>query len=111
MMPKGNKIFLLEIVCCCLLTLPALAQPIAPSMDPLKPSLTPTDPNAKKTPLQIPDLPYKPQNLPIDSQLPQNDNENGDDTGNIAKGLDWSKVPFIPSKSPSFKPAPDPAFD
>lgn len=53
-------------------------------------------------------LPYTPQGI---DYLFSTDTATGTDTSGmtgVRTGIDWSKMPFIPSKSPVLKSAPDP---
>lgn len=79
-----------------------LAQPVAPNTQ-VQPKTT----DIKTIPKIIPDLPYKPQELLIPSDV-KGDEEEANAEG---KALDWTKIPPLSSKGPSFKPADDPVYD
>lgn len=82
------------------------AQPVAPTAE-LRSQI-------KAAPKQIPDLPYKPFAIDDDPSAIQNSASEEAvpdlaDTGAPQEAeIDWSKLPFIPSKLPDFAPAPDP---
>jgi hypothetical protein len=61
-----------------------------------------------KTSTQPVDLPYRPQSI---DELFSTDTTTGTGTssaGSTGTAIDWSKMPFIPSKTPPLVAAPDP---
>ncbi len=60
----------------------------------------------------INDLPYKPPEVILDQQEVEGDEGTEDPflKDEKIKEVDWSKVPYVPSKYPKVKPAPDPAI-
>lgn len=85
-------------------TVIAHAQPISPSKDLVSKS------NVKD--INKLDLPYKVKDLGDDEDLFTEDElteDPGEDDLNKRK-IDWSQIPYIPSKYPVLKPAPDPEF-
>lgn len=89
-----------------------MAQPIGPEKD-----IKPPD-QSKKSDVSIEelDLPYKPTDVETDSLTDETfesyeDLHPGEDPNKPKKPeIDWSKIPFIPSKTPGFEPLPDPQF-
>lgn len=58
----------------------------------------------------IPDLPYKPQNPEGDpGTFPVSDNDASAKAPE--EKIDWSKIPFVPSKKIELEPAPDPEIE
>jgi len=97
------KLFkLLSILIMFSVSLPVIAQPVSPTKE-----LVP-----KSTVKEIDklDLPYKPKDLEDDEDL-FTDEELMDDMtleDEEQKKIDWSQIPYIPSKYPELKPAQDP---
>lgn len=79
-----------------------LAQPVAPNTQ-LQPKTT----DVKTIPKVIPDLPYKPQELLVPSDVKGDD----ESTNSEGKALDWTKIPPLSPKGPNFQAADDPLYD
>lgn len=99
---KTNPLFSFLSLFVLLLGVEAWAQPVPPSNQ-IQPKTT----DIKTIPKVIPDLPYKPQEILVPSDV-KGDEDSG---SGEAKPLDWTKIPPLSSKGPSFKPADDPAYD
>lgn len=82
----------------------ASAQPVPPNAQ-----VQPKTIDIKTAPKVIPDLPYKPQEIEVPSDV-KGDDEEGNDSDE-PKALDWTKIPPLSPKGPNFKPAPDPEYD
>ena len=88
----------------------ALAQPIGPATD-IKPQV-----KQQKNPTNIDDLdlPYKPVDVEDDTNINESldqyeDLHPGEDPNKPKKPeINWSQMPFVPSKTPTFKALEDP---
>jgi len=106
------KKFLTVIFLFCLFSISVQADtgPIAPTQDMI--------PKTKEETIKDLDLPYKP--IDIEGDEGDTGEESGEQTGETTEDgstndkdteqskIDWDNIPFIPSKSPDLKPAPDP---
>lgn len=110
-MEQNFKILLICILCFgALVSSVANAQPMGPAKD-IKPTA-----KEEKTEVSIEelDLPYKPKDIEEGVSIEES-LENFEDlhpgldpTKPVKKEFDWTQIPFVPSKTPTFKPLSDP---